>query len=249
VTRCHWWRGYARKYAIRLLQQPIPLASKEIRRPRERRYGQEVQEALAIAWTAAHCICGKWLVPLLEEHGHLTLTDEVRSQLLAISPATADRILSALRPADRTRGATTTRPGPLLKQQVPVGYPLGAFADWNNTQPSFFEGDVVAHGGNRAEGLFLWSLVLTDVRVPSGRGWTGCLALRFRSQDAVIVPWSGCASYYPSVCWGSIRTTAASSSTINLLPEPPSSFIAEPIIHLVAALGRIHSQSAALLDR
>jgi hypothetical protein len=124
--------GYARKYAIRLLQQPIPLASKEIKRPRARRYGQA---ALAVAWTAANCICGKRpvpflpeLVPVLEAHGHLTLTDEVRSQLLAISPATADRILSALRPQERRRGTTTTRSGPLLKQQVPVR----TFADWND---------------------------------------------------------------------------------------------------------------------
>jgi hypothetical protein len=177
--------GYARKYAIRLLQRPLPLANQAIRRPRERRYGQEVQAALAIAWTAANCICGKRLVPflpelvpLLEEHGHLTLTDEVRSQLLALSPATADRILAALRPEERRRGTTTTRPGPLLKQQVPVR----TFADWNEAQPGFFEGDVVAHCGNRAEGLFLWSLVLTDVAT----GWTECLALRYRSQDAVI---------------------------------------------------------------
>jgi hypothetical protein len=177
--------GYARKYAIRLLQQPMPLASKEIRRPRERRYGKEVQEALAIAWTAANCICGKRLVPflpelvpLLEGHGHLVLTEEVRSQLLAISPATADRILSALRPEARRRGTTTTRSGLLLKQQVPVR----TFADWNEAQPGFFEGDVVAHCGNSAEGLFLWSLVLTDVAT----GWTECLALRYRSQEAVI---------------------------------------------------------------
>jgi hypothetical protein len=150
--------GYARKYAIHLLQQPMPPVITEIRRPRERRYGKEVQEALAIAWTAVNCICGKRLVPflaelvpLLEDHGHLSLTDEVRSQLLAISPATADRILSALRPDVRLRGVTTTRSGPLLKNQVPVR----TFADWNETQPGFFEGDVVAHCGNSAEGLFL----------------------------------------------------------------------------------------------
>lgn len=177
--------GYARKYAIRLFKQPLSFVNQAIKRPRARQYGQEVQEALAIAWTAANCICGKrlvpflpQLVPLLEAHGHLKLTDEVRSQLLALSPATADRILAALRPAGRRRGVTTTRSGPLLKQQVPVR----TFADWNETQPGFFAGDVVAHCGNNAEGLFLWSLVLTDVAT----GWTECLALRYRSQDAVI---------------------------------------------------------------
>lgn len=177
--------GYVRKYAIRLLHRPAPLRVQAIQRPRERRYGKEVQEALAIAWTAANCICAKRLVPFLpalvqslEAHGHLTLTDDVRTQLLAMSPATADRILSALRPSGRARGTTTTKAGMLLKHQVPVR----TFADWNETQPGFFEVDVVAHCGTNAEGMFLWSLVLTDVAT----GWTECLALRHRSQDAVI---------------------------------------------------------------
>lgn len=177
--------GYARKYSIRLLQHPELAVAKEIRRPRERRYGKEVQEALAIAGTAANCICGKRLAPFLpalvqslEQHGHLTLTDEVRSQLLAITPATADRILSALRPEGRRHGAATTKAGTLLKQQVPVR----TFADWDEMEPGFFEVDVVAHCGTSVEGMFLWSLVLTDVST----GWTECLALRHRSQDTVI---------------------------------------------------------------
>ena len=41
--------------------------------------------------------------------------------------------------------------------------------------------DTVAHCGSRAEGAFLWSLVLTDIAT----GWTECLARRHRSQDAV----------------------------------------------------------------
>lgn len=113
--------GYRRKYAIRLLGRSTIWAPKEIRRPRSRRYGKEVQEALIIAWTAANCICGKRLVPflvdlvpLLEEHGHLTLSDEVRGQLLSMSPATADRILAERRREGRQRGVTTTKGGKLL---------------------------------------------------------------------------------------------------------------------------------------
>ena len=73
--------GYARKYAIRLLAQPVP-APAPIRRPREPRYGAAVREALRVAWTAANAICSKRLVPFLpelvptlERHGHLQLTD------------------------------------------------------------------------------------------------------------------------------------------------------------------------------
>jgi hypothetical protein len=177
--------GYDRKYAIRLLKQPTPVITKEIRRPRQRRYGREVQEALIVVWAAANCICTKRLLPFLpalveslERHGHLAVTDEVRRQLLTLSPATADRILSALRPRDKQRGLTTTRSGTFLKHQVPVR----TFADWDDVRPGFFEVDVVAHCGTSMEGVYLSSLVLTDVAT----GWTECLALRQRSQEAVI---------------------------------------------------------------
>ena len=58
--------GYARKYAIRLLRSPQILRIRH-QRPRERVYGTEVQEALAMAWSAANYICGKRLVPFLPE--------------------------------------------------------------------------------------------------------------------------------------------------------------------------------------
>jgi hypothetical protein len=75
--------GYDRKYAIRVLVGPIQPPA-PIRRPRRADYGREVQEALASAWLAANGICAKRLVPFLveliptlERHGHLSLTDEV----------------------------------------------------------------------------------------------------------------------------------------------------------------------------
>jgi len=63
-------------------------------------YGPEVQHALCLAWNAANRICAKRLIPFLltlidslEWHEHLHLTEECRSQLLAMSAATADRLL------------------------------------------------------------------------------------------------------------------------------------------------------------
>ena len=44
------------------------------------------------------------------------------------------------------------------------------------------EADLVAHCGQRAEGAFLYTLVLTDVAA----GWTECLPLLYRTQEAVI---------------------------------------------------------------
>jgi len=60
------------------------------------------------------------LVVSLEHHGHLVLPDDVRVQLLSLSPATADRILRRVRAADRPHGIGTTKAGTLLKHRVPI---------------------------------------------------------------------------------------------------------------------------------
>jgi hypothetical protein len=177
--------GYARKYAIHLLTQPPMPAPAQIRRPRAPQYGSAVQAALETAWSAANCIGTKRLVPFLpklvaalERHGHLTLTDDVRTQLLAMSRATADRLLQRARAAGQPRGVSTTKAGSLLKRQIPVR----TFADWDDAAPGFFEADLVAHCGPRPDGAFLATLVLTDVAT----GWVECQALLYRSQDQVL---------------------------------------------------------------
>lgn len=175
--------GYSRKYAIRLLSSPVISVKKKIRRPRPRFYDDAVQEALKIAWASANYIASKRLapflkdlVPALERHRHLELTDETRSQLISISPATIDRILKPIR--TNGRGISTTRPGKLLKHQIPVR----TFADWEEEEPGFFEADLVAHCGWSMEGAFLHTLVLTDIAT----GWVECIALLHRSGSAVV---------------------------------------------------------------
>src|SRR5215207_7946391 len=173
--------GYARKYAIRLLAKPIAPPA-PIQRPRAPRYGPTVCEALRVAWTATNEICSKRLVPFLpelvpalERHGHLELAPDVRTLLLALSPATADRLL---RPVRQPHGISTTRRGRLLKQQIPVR----TFADWSDVRPGFLEADLVAHCGGVAEGAFLYTLTLTDVATT----WTECLPLLHRTQHGVV---------------------------------------------------------------
>jgi Integrase core domain len=173
--------GYERKYAIRLLLGPIrPPAP--IRRPRVAHYGVDVQQALGVVWSAANGICAKRLVPFLpefvptlERHGHLVVTDEVRVQLLELSPATVDRLL---RPLRQPHGLSTTKPGRLLKHQIPVR----TFAEWTDVKPGFLEGDLVAHCGGTTDGAFLYTFTLTDIATT----WTECLALLHRSQLGVV---------------------------------------------------------------
>ena len=102
----------------------------------------------------------------------------MRERLCAISPATGDRLLHQLRYGSAPKGISTTRPGSLLKHQIPVR----TFADWDDLKPGFFEADLVAHCGTVNAGSYLNTLTMTDVDT----GWTECLSLLVREQDLVV---------------------------------------------------------------
>ena len=83
--------GYARKYAIRVLTQPPLPAPAQIRRPRLPHYGAAVQAALEVAWAAVNFVGAKrlvpflpTLVPILERHHHLTLTESGACSFISI---------------------------------------------------------------------------------------------------------------------------------------------------------------------
>ena len=90
--------GYHRKYAPAVLRkgdQPL-----RANRTPSRIYDEEVKEALATVWQASNQICSKRLAPFLpefvetlERFGHLHICSRVRERLLALSPATIDRLL------------------------------------------------------------------------------------------------------------------------------------------------------------
>lgn len=178
--------GYARKYAVTMLNQEegnLPQRQCVLRR-RARHYDESVHQALVTVWQAANGICSKRLVPFLpefvatlERFGHLSLPPEVREKLLRLSVSTVDRLLYQERHPQGS-GLSTTRPGKLLKKQIPIR----TFADWNEQAPGFMEADLVAHCGDQAAGAFLHTLVLTDIAT----GWTECIALLRRSEADVI---------------------------------------------------------------
>ena len=174
--------GYHRKYAVTVLNHEIGKAADK-RKTLPRIYDEAVRLALITVWKAANRICSKRLIPFLpefigalERFGHLSLTPEVRERLLTMSPATADRLLYQERHPEG-RSVSTTRQGKLLKHKITVR----TFSDWHEVAPGFMEADLVAHCGDRAEGAFLNTLVLTDIAT----GWTECLALLRRSETDV----------------------------------------------------------------
>ena len=122
--------GYHRKAAIRLLCKPARMAVRHLGRPGEY---QAVFEPLKLIWEASDRLCSKRLKPFMGEmirvlrrNGELHVDAAAESQLVRLSPATIDRLLSPARQSGGRKPLSTTRPGSLLKSLIPIR----TFADW-----------------------------------------------------------------------------------------------------------------------
>jgi hypothetical protein len=173
--------GFHRKAAIRRLRRVRRRSGK--RRGRPRVYTPDVVAALRSVWEVCGRICSKRLAPFLPEavallgrEGKIVVPADVRERLIRMSPATIDRLLAKHRQGE-ARGRCTTKPGTLLRSQVPVR----TFADWTDTRPGFLEIDLVAHCGDTTAGEFVHTLSAVDVAT----GWFEPVALCNRSQQTV----------------------------------------------------------------
>jgi hypothetical protein len=174
--------GYHEKSAIRVLNAS-PAPKRRQTRQRPSLYDEAARVALVVLWEASDRVCGKRLRPLLpillpalERHGHLKLKPDIRSKVLAMSPATIDRLLRAPRNAIRPR--KPRRPAPEPRRRIP----LRTFADWNTPQPGCMEMDLVAHCGDVNRGSYINSLVLTDI----ASGWTEAAPIIVREGNLVV---------------------------------------------------------------
>jgi len=154
--------GYERKYAIKLLQGGPPRAVAGSRPGPAPKY-EPVQEVVERIWTRAEQVCGKRLAPALElwlphyarHYGPLLPTQ--KKLLHSISAATLDRLLADSK-ARVPGGLSGTRPGTLLRRQVPIQGEV-----WDERRLGFLEADSVAHCGSSLAGNFIWSLTYTDL--------------------------------------------------------------------------------------
>ena len=151
------------------------------KRIKARTYDEPVQRALVQIWELLDYLCGKRLVAILpeiiaklEEFNELRFEAETRAKLLQLSPATADRLLQPERRKHELRSRGRTRPGTLLKHQIPIR----TFADWNEQRPGFAELDLVAHDGGIGFGDYAQTLDMTDVCT----GWTETIAVPNKAQ-------------------------------------------------------------------
>ena len=173
--------GMHRKSAIRLLRHPPEPKPKRVRR-RRKTYGPAVNTALQMIWEAAgrpwSCRL-KALLPLWLPRApkSLQLTPEVQQQLLRMSARTMDRRLQVKRRRAGGRLFGRTKPGTLLKHQIPI-----QTSAWDKGKPGYVEIDLVSHSGPDAAGEFLYSLNVTDIE----SGWVETIAVQGKGETGVV---------------------------------------------------------------
>jgi Integrase core domain len=163
-----WHRNHARKALAAAGKGPRPVF---VRSPRTPVYGPDVVAGLRLCWAVLGAPTGKRLkpvmadlVPRLRRFDELVVSDEIAALLLSMSAATMDRKLAPSRAEMRLRGRSHTKPGSLLKDQIPIR----TWAEWDDAVPGFVEIDLVGHEGGNAVGDHAYTLTVTDIAT----GWT-----------------------------------------------------------------------------
>ncbi|MCP2048188.1 UNVERIFIED_ORG: hypothetical protein J3D58_002260 [Paenarthrobacter nicotinovorans] len=118
---------------------------------------------------------------ILDDRGELDakrLTPAVSVQLMQVSGATIDRLLKPTKDADKPKGLSATKAGPLLRNSIS----LRKARDEHEQLPGFIEADLVVHCGPTLTGEFARTLTATDVFT----SWTENVAVRNRAHVWVL---------------------------------------------------------------
>lgn len=179
TCKCH------RKHAIRVLK-----GFKRFTKPKPKKRGpkpiyrkDEIITPLKRIWLAANLPCSKrlkailpiWMPGYVELFGELSV--EVTNALLKISPPTIDRILAPTRIQYKKRGRSTTKPGTLLRKQIPI-----KTNQWDESRPGFLEADTVAHCGDSTSGMYVNTIDFVDIAT----GWTEQRAVWGKGESGVL---------------------------------------------------------------
>lgn len=177
--KCH------RKHAIRILRKPKRITKiKSKRRGKHPIYQNEaIRFPLKKIWLAANLPCSKrlkvilplWLPGYIATFGDIS--PETTNALINISPATIDRILKPVRSHYKTKGQSTTKPGTLLRKQIPI-----KTNQWDESRPGFLEADTVAHCGDSLSGMFVYTIDFVDIAT----GWTEQRAVWGKGESGVL---------------------------------------------------------------
>jgi hypothetical protein len=177
--------GYHRKHAIRLLRKFRRFIKQSNKKTgRTSLYNKvAILKPLKKIWLTANLPCSKrlkavlplWLPGYVQEYGNLPL--EVAKALIDMAPATMDRILKPVRVQYKGRGRSTTKPGTLLRKQIPI-----KTNQWDESRPGFLEADTVAHCGTSMAGMFAFTIDGVDIAT----GWTEQRAVWGKGETDVL---------------------------------------------------------------
>jgi hypothetical protein len=177
--------GCHRKHAIRVLKR-----FKRFTKPKAKRRGkppfyqsEAIRTPLKEIWINANLPCSKrlkvilplWLPSYVECFGELS--PDVISALLKVSPSTIDRLLKPIRIQYNKRGRATTKPGTLLRKQIPI-----KTNQWDEFRPGFLEADTVAHCGDSTAGMYVNTVDFVDIAT----GWTEQRAVWGKGETGVL---------------------------------------------------------------
>lgn len=178
--------GFHRKHAIRVLARRSnnrPAASRQKPGRKPRYASPDILRPLKKIWLTANLPCSKRLkamIPLWLP-GYETLfgsvAPDVRERLIAVSASTIDRVLKHTRIMHTRHGRSTTKPGTLLRNQIPI-----ATGQWQENRPGYLEADTVAHCGGSMAGEFAYTLDCVDIAT----GWTEQRAVWAKGDKAVV---------------------------------------------------------------
>ena len=182
VALTGWHRDHAR---ATLRQALLPARPRKAPAGRKPTYPADLQPGLILCWAVLRAPASKllaasmhYLVPMLRTEKALDITDVQAELLMRISASTIDRRLASERAKMRLRGRSHTKPGSLLKSQIPIR----TWAEWDDAVPGFVEIDLVGHEGGNNSGEFCFTLTVTDIST----GWTVNRAVKNKAQKWVF---------------------------------------------------------------
>lgn len=182
--------NHGRKYAITKLREYQRSRNKKYTEPgkhkrkREKIYDMAVEEVVGIIWRVYDRICAKRLHPNLGEMmekliscNELKRDEIVEMKVQSISLSTLERMLGRVRVRETNRISGTTKPGTLLKSEIPL-----RVGPWEETEPGYIELDTVAHCGGSLSGIFAHTLSTTDIATQ----WFEAEAVLGKAQERVF---------------------------------------------------------------
>ena len=186
--------GYNRKYAIRKLNRSSKTeARKAVVRQRKPTYGAKGISVLAAVGEAAGYPCSARLKALLVLwmpwiRKRYALSSRIEEQLLTISSRQMDRRLKGRKGRIRKGIYGRTKPGTLLKHQIPIKTDNGDIHS-----PGWTEVDTVSHSGNSGEGVFGYTVNQPDILTT----WVESRAVLGKGENAVVEALDEMAQEFP----------------------------------------------------